>query len=145
MKNQSKTELSLEVKDKLSKIANKLGLKPINEYSIGIGYIDQVWLVDFGSKLPYLGSKLPVVGFEIETSWRTRKHIKGDIFNLAMLNPAVGIIIFIRKGFDDEKDFESDVNATQRNIECSKGLGRFLVWSEKHVDKLYESVIGDST
>jgi hypothetical protein len=34
-----------------------------------------------------------VVGFEVESSWRTRKHVKGDLLNLQDAGVAVGVIV----------------------------------------------------
>ena len=141
-KTRSLTDVYNEVIDKLQKIGIKLGFKPENKVRIEGGEIDHVWFIDFGSELPYLGSKIPIVGFEIETSWRTRKHIKGDIFNLVTLNSAYGIVLFLRRGFRSESRFKGNVDAAKRYVESFKGRGKFFVWSEDHVDKLYEFNVG---
>lgn len=75
----SLTDIYNEVIQKLEWIRTKLGFKPENGVRIEGGEVDHVWVIDFKTKLPYFGSKIPIVGFEIETSWRTRKHIKGNI------------------------------------------------------------------
>lgn len=85
---------------------------------------------------------MPVVGFEIETSWRTRKHIKGDVFNLLSLSPAYGVILFLRSGFKDESSFEGNFNAARRYVDDFKGVTKILVWSEKNVELLHETLFG---
>ncbi len=45
--------------------------------------------------IPGVESELPIVGFEIESSWRSRKHIKGDVVNLRDLRPLVGVIVLL--------------------------------------------------
>ncbi|MGB3592955.1 MAG: hypothetical protein WA994_02175 [Ornithinimicrobium sp.] len=36
---------------------------------------------------------VPVVAFEIESSWRTRKHVKGDLLNIMDSGASVGVIV----------------------------------------------------
>ena len=74
------------------------------------------------------------VGFEIETSWRSRKHIKGDIFNLQDLSPSLGVIVLCCSANDTPQEIESLRSAAKRYI-VKVGL-RILVWSDSDVDKL---------
>jgi hypothetical protein len=34
-----------------------------------------------------------VAGFEIESSWRTRKHVKGDLLDLQDAGVALGVVL----------------------------------------------------
>ena len=42
-----------------------------------------------------------LAGFEFESSWRTRKHVKGDYLNLLDLGAAIGVIVLA--GSDDPR------------------------------------------
>lgn len=75
------------------------GLKVEFEYPVVGGRIDVVWLWEGGPRFPV---RLPLVGFEVESSWRTRKHIKGDLLNLIDLQPALGVIVLAGEGADVE-------------------------------------------
>jgi len=44
-------------------------------------------------EVPIWPRPLPVVGFEIESSWRTRKHVKGDLLNLTDAGVSLGVIV----------------------------------------------------
>jgi hypothetical protein len=134
------TDIYKEAIQKLQIIGNKLGFKPENGIRIEGGEVDHVWFIDFGTNLPYFGSKIPIVGFEIETSWRTRKHIKGDIFNLLTLNSAFGIILFLRQGFRSESQFRGNIDAAERYVRTLEGGKRIFVWSEEEINELLDRV-----
>ena len=105
------------------------------------GEIDHVWFIDFGLTPPYFGSKIPIIGFEIETSWRTRKHIKGDIFNLITLNSAFGVVLFLKAGFRNESQFKGNIDAARRYTESFDGRRKIFVWSEEDVNNLLHKLI----
>ena len=90
--------------------------------------------------LPVFG-QIPLVGFEIETSWRTRKHIKGDVFNLLTLKSAIGVIVFLREGFENEEKFRGNVEAARRLVDAFSGFSKILIWSEDDVSVLKEKVV----
>jgi len=73
---------------------------------------------------------LPVVGFEVESSWRTRKHLKGDYLNLCDLGAALGVIVLLGEG--------GDVEGTRRFAQAmvDRPGPRVMVWSEKDVERL---------
>lgn len=73
--------------------------------------MDLVWFYGLRTCIPAIGTEIPVVGFEIETSWRTRKHIKGDVFNLLELSPAFGVILFLDEGFINDSKLRGNVEA----------------------------------
>jgi hypothetical protein len=125
-----------EFLDELKTLGERLMFETEDKVRIEGGEIDHVWYLNLGSELPYFGSRIPIAGFEIETSWRTRKHIKGDIFNLLILRPAFGIVLFLRKGFRSESEFKGNMEAAKRFTEQFRGISHILVWSEEDVDKL---------
>lgn len=63
------------------------------EYPIRGGRVDVVWTTELQPPVPGVDSPVPVVAFEIESSWRTRKHVKGDLLNLMDCGAPVGIIV----------------------------------------------------
>ena len=129
-------KLKQEWVDKLKKISSRLGFISEEEVATNGGRVDLVWYYSFGSELPHLGSKLPLVGFEIETSWRTRKHIKGDIFNLLELSPASGVILFLSEGFKIDSQFRGNIDAAKRYAGGFSGVSRIVIWSEKDVEEI---------
>lgn len=136
----SLTDIYNEVIEKLQRIGTKLGFKVENGVRIEGGEIDHVWFLDFGTPLPYFGHKIPIVGFEIETSWRTRKHIKGDIFNLITLNSAFGVVLFLKGGFRSEPEFKGNMDAARRYVESFESRRKIFVWSEEEVDGLLTQI-----
>lgn len=71
------------------------GLQVELEYPVLGGRVDVVWLWQGGERFPL---RLPLVGFEVESSWRTRKHIKGDLLNLVDLQPTLDVIVLAGDG-----------------------------------------------
>jgi hypothetical protein len=86
--------------------------------------------------IPGVEAELPIVGFEIESSWRSRKHIKGDLVNLQDLRPLVGVIVLLGEG--------PEVESTRRFASqlVDRPGTRIVVWSEEDVDAL---LAGDSS
>jgi hypothetical protein len=129
-------EIYEEVIEELQAIGTKLGFKTANGVRMEGGEIDHVWFTAFNTDLPYFGSKIPIIGFEIETSWRTRKHIKGDIFNLLTMTSAIGVILFLRRGFRTESQFKGNTDAAKRYVQSFAGGRKIFVWSEDDVNEI---------
>ena len=129
--------LKEEIVDRLGNIAAQLKLVQKEEVATNGGRVDLVWYHTFEPNIQHLDPKLPMVGFEIETSWRTRKHIKGDIFNLLELSPALGVILFLSKGFRDDSQLRGNVDAAKRYVSRFSGFSRILVWTDRDVEKIY--------
>ena len=123
---------------KLEDLALRFGFKCREEVSTNGGRVDLVWFYELELKLPSIGNKFPIVEFEIETSWRTRKHIKGDIFNLLELSPAYGIILFLSEGFDQKSKLRGNVEAAKRYVTGYRGISKIFVWTEKEIEKIVE-------
>lgn len=70
-----------------------MGFTVETEYPVAGGRIDVMWLWAPPQPIPGLVGSVPVVGFEIESSWRTRKHVKGDLLNLQDAGVALGVIV----------------------------------------------------
>jgi len=132
---------------KLARIAKSLGFRQEKEYPLRtkesergrIGKVDFVWLKD----IPLVGA-IPVVGFEIETSWRTSKHLKGDVYNLFCLNSAVGIVLFIKEGFD-APELKGHMDAVKRYSKLLFTNSRTLAWTEEDVEKLEQELFSLNT
>ncbi len=130
-------EVEETLADRLAQYGQRAGFEARKEWRTDIGNrIDLVWARPLPAGFPGArqGELLPIVGFEIESSWRTRKHVKGDIFNLQDLSPALGVIVLC-KGADDEQDqIDSLRQAAQRYI-GKLGL-RIQVWTDADVEHL---------
>ena len=123
---------------KLEALALRLGFKCREEVSTNGGRVDLVWFYEFELELPQIGIELPIVGFEIETSWRTRKHIKGDIFNLLELSPAYGVILFLSEGSKKKSKLRGNVEAAKRYVAGYRGISKIFVWTEKEIERIVE-------
>ncbi len=106
----------------------KFGLNVRKEYMIQGGRIDVAWL--WNSQIPGAEGDLPIVAFEVESSWRTRKHIKGDLLNLQDACPLVGVLVLLGDG--------QEVESTRRFASqlANRPGCRIVVWSEEDVDAL---------
>ncbi len=72
------------------------------EYPIRGGRVDVVWTTELQPPVPGVDGPIPVVAFEIESSWRSRKHVKGDLLNLLDCGAPVGIIVLADGDARDE-------------------------------------------
>ena len=141
-------QLTKDIESKLEQIGDKLGFKSKREWNIKGGRIDLVWYKEIPINLPKLEiNEIPIVGFEIETSWRQHKLIKADLLNLTTLSPALGILIFLEEGyttkglFDKEKDFPANMKLAEGLAKDFELVSRLIIWSKEEVDKLYNNAI----
>ncbi len=111
----------------LADIGKRSELDVQTEYPVVGGRIDLVWLWHGPESFP---SVLPLAGFEVESSWRTRKHLKGDYLNLLDLQPALGVIVLLGEG----EDVESTRRFARQMID--RHAGRMEIWSEDDVLRL---------
>lgn len=126
----SSTDCGRRVIRSLVEHGRSLGFEAVTEFPVPGGRIDVVWLWRSPQAIPGAPSALPVVGFEVESSWRTRKHIKGDLINLQDLATSLGVIVLLGDG---EK-----VESTRRFASqlVDRPGSRIVVWSEQDVDRL---------
>lgn len=61
-----------------------------------------VWCCDVDMEAVGVAGPVPVVAFEIESSWRTRKHVKGDLLNILDSGAPVGVIVLAGTEGKDE-------------------------------------------
>jgi hypothetical protein len=59
--------------------------------------------------------------------------MKGDVYNLQEVHPALGVIILLRKGFDDEAKFKGLLETVKK---YAQRAGFIQVWTEDELDKL---------
>lgn len=106
------------------------GFDVVAEYPVKGGRLDVVWTWTPAGQVPGLDAAVPVVGFEVESSWRTRKHVKGDLLNLTDAGVALGVIVLAG---DTEKD-----TALRRFTELlvDRPGPRILVWTAADVQNL---------
>ena len=86
-------EVNREVTTLLVEAGRRFGFHPQVEYRVPGGRLDVVWSWEPADPVPGLPRSFPVVGFEVESSWRTRKHLKGDYLNLADAGVSFGVIV----------------------------------------------------
>lgn len=139
-----------DILDKLEGCGKKLGFQVEREAiverdirqqiegDIEVGRVDIAWYQSSIADIPGLSSPLPVVAFEIETSWRTRKHIKGDIFNLLYLKPSLGVIVLCPEGDEKVERLRRSVKEYLNRMGLS---GSIVVWSEGDVDELWHRIV----
>ncbi|MGO4363488.1 DUF7662 domain-containing protein [Terrabacter sp. RAF57] len=107
-----------------------LGFTVVLEYPVRGGRLDVVWTWTPPVPFPGLELAVPVAGFEIESSWRTRKHVKGDLLNLQDAGVSLGVIVLAGDTQKDEglRTFTSQlVDRPGANI---------LVWTAEDVRTL---------
>ena len=129
------SERGRRVIDALEVNGVQFGFTTAREYPVQGGRLDVVWLLPATTAIPGVDAPLPVVGFEVESSWRTRKHLKGDYLNLHDLGAALGVIVLLGDG--------DDVNATRRFAQTmvDRPGPRVLVWSEQDVQQLLTGTV----
>jgi hypothetical protein len=94
--------LNRELTHLLTEAGTRFGFDVALEYPVKGGRLDVVWTWGPPSAFPGLERPVPVVGFEIESSWRTRKHVKGDLLNLH--DAGVGLGVIVLAGTDPKDD-----------------------------------------
>ncbi len=85
--------LNAELTALLVDTGRRMGFDVRTEYVLPGGRLDVVWLWSPPTPIPGVGEPLPVVAFEVESSWRTRKHVKGDLLNLQDAAVSLGVIV----------------------------------------------------
>lgn len=83
-------------------VGKRMGFTTASEYAVPGGRLDVVWLWEPPTPIPGVLGAIPVAGFEIESSWRTRKHVKGDLLNLHDAGVALGVIVLAGADARDE-------------------------------------------
>jgi hypothetical protein len=86
----------------LVEVGGRMGFTTVTEYAVPGGRLDVVWLWEPPAPIPGVVGAIPVAGFEIESSWRTRKHVKGDLLNLQDAGVALGVIVLAGADARDE-------------------------------------------
>ena len=126
--------------DLLERYGNQLGLQTQREWPVPMGRIDLVWYKEISIMLPQtVTRKYPLVGFEIETSWRTRKHIKGDILNLQALKAPLGIILQQTSAEDNTNDVANLIRNV-RDFLKELSSNNILIWTNEDLTKLGEVI-----
>ena len=113
----------------ISERGKQLGFEVETEVPVQGGRIDVVWFLR-GLPLPDTIIRLPMVAFEVESSWRTRKHVKGDYLNLADLGASLGVILLL--GGDE------NVESLRRfaRVLVDRPGPQIVVWSDAELDEL---------
>jgi hypothetical protein len=94
--------LNRELTQLLTEAGSRFGFDVALEYPVRGGRLDVVWTWQPPFPMPGLERPVPIVGFEIESSWRTRKHVKGDLLNLHDAGVGLGVIVLAGTDPKDE-------------------------------------------
>jgi hypothetical protein len=131
---QATSELNRELTRLLSAAGERFGFDVVCEYPVRGGRLDVVWTWTPPTSIPGLDTGVPVVGFEVESSWRTRKHVKGDLLNLQDAGVALGVIVLAGDG---EKD---DSLRRFAELLVDRPGAQVLVWTAEDVRALADEV-----
>ena len=115
--------------ESLESVGRRLGFEVENEVQTELGRLDQVWWQRLGQHCAGLPARLAAVAFEVENGWRTRKHIKGDILNLATSGASHGVLVICGAA----PTIAQLRDAACRFIKCLGLEKRITVWSEEDV------------
>lgn len=130
-------EVEEDLADRLAAYGRSCGFEVFKEWRTETGNrIDLVWAtaIPSGLRSSSTRSVLPVVGFEIESSWRTRKHVKGDILNLQDLAASLGVIVLCKGRDEAIAEIESLRVATRRYV--TRVGAQIDVWIEEDAERL---------
>src|SRR5689334_19324389 len=94
--------LNRELTNLLVEAGGRFGFDVVLEYPVRGGRLDVVWTWKPTSPVPGLDRPVPVVGIEVESSWRTRKHVKGDLLNLQDAGVGLGVIVLAGTDLKDD-------------------------------------------
>lgn len=100
--NQSAVDINQELTAALVEAGQRRGFLVETEYAVPGGRLDVVWCSDVELSTVGIEGPVPVVAFEIESSWRTRKHVKGDLLNILDSGASVGVIVLAGSDVEDE-------------------------------------------
>lgn len=99
---QSASDINRELTAALVEAGRQRGFQVATEYPVPGGRLDVVWCCDVDMAAVGVEGPVPVVAFEIESSWRTRKHVKGDLLNIMDSGASVGVIVLAGTDVKDE-------------------------------------------
>ncbi len=116
--------------DFLVEMGRCMQFEVVTDYGVQGGRLDVVWSWVPPTPVPGVVAPVPVVGFEIESGWRTRKHVKGDLLNLRDAGVALGIIVLA--GVDPSDDSLRRFATALVN----RPGPRVLVWTEEDLNAL---------
>ena len=116
--------------DFLVEMGRCMQLEVVTDYGVQGGRLDVVWSWVPPTPVPGVVAPVPVVGFEIESGWRSRKHVKGDLLNLRDAGVALGIIVLAGVSANDDslRRFATAL--------VNRPGPRVLVWTEEDLNAL---------
>jgi hypothetical protein len=123
-------ELNFELMQLVAEAGRRMGFDVRTEYPVPGGRLDVVWSLKPKDPIPHFDGTIPVVGFEIESSWRTRKHVKGDLLNLQDCGVALGVIVLA-----GSRNRDDSLRTFARTLVDRAGV-KVLVWTEEDVRAL---------
>lgn len=112
-----------------------MGFEVQTEYPIPGGRLDVVWLLKPLGPIPHFDGALPIVAFEIESSWRSRKHVKGSLLNLHDCGASLGVIVLAGSSKADDS-----LRQFARQLVDRPG-GKVLIWTEADLRALANGTV----
>lgn len=139
------TQLTEEVVNKITELGELFGFKTKTKWRTEGAELDIVWYVDVKSKsslFKEFDNKCPVAVFEIETSGRTEKHLKGDVVNMMLLPTYLSVIILLKKGYDPENTTITYLQNKETVKQLSQKLtgGKLLIWDIDDINKYLHDI-----
>lgn len=122
--------LNSELAGLLVDVGRRMALGVKTEFAGSGGRLDVVWTWTPPSPIPGLEGSLPVVGFEVESSWRSGEHVKGDWSNQQDAAVALGVIAVAGADLKEESLHRFTASLVDR-----PGI-RVRVWTEEDVRAL---------
>ena len=121
------------MKEKLALMGRDLGFKTKTEFPHARSRIDLIWYIENEILKKMNIDRLIVAGFEIETSWRTRKHIRADIVNLRLLGAGIVVLILPKESFQFSGCTEKSrlaLSGYAQETAKMLGMSNFFVWDK---------------
>lgn len=128
--NRQAAEINVVLTGLIAEAGRAMGFEVRTEYPVPGGRLDVVWSLHPSRPIPHFDGSIPVVGFEIESSWRSRKHVKGDLLNLQDCGVALGVIVLAGSGAK-----EDSLRRFAKALVDRPGA-RMLIWTEEDVRSL---------
>ena len=133
--------LTKDIIDKLIILGERFGFKSWSKWRIPNAELDFVWYIDVkGNTYLFKDTEncCPVAAFEIETSGRTEKHLKGDVTNLLLFPTFLSVIVLLKEGYNPEETIMTYKRNRKTVEQLSKRLsgGRIQVWDKEDINNL---------
>jgi hypothetical protein len=120
----------------LEQVGSTLELTTEREFSVPMCRVDLVWFLELPVSPPrFDDGRIPLAGCVIESGWRTRKRIKGDISNLEAFGAPLGILVLQTSRSGDPKKVDALIRNSGKYIN-ERGRAKIVIWTESDIIEL---------